>query len=298
MKAIEKVIISVLIVILIFQFVLNTNMSRINSQLSDRINSLQSTVMSMQGIVSSEVDNVMSRIQQENSVIKTVQWTTVNMENGTVTVKCDASFNNISKDFVPYILYRDKASGLWIKTHFEPVEGLNYTADVSLKPELAYEYQIFIDGETKYSGNIDAIPDYLYSYTGFRGMLQGHYDHREKYNKNYVSINLQMTSKVIVKELQIKEANVVLYSSGNPAGKVLMKHRVDNSRQDGKTIAAPDEAALAIAAGDPFYGDLSADIDIASYKKTIDRITVEVTYNDGYKVEKEVYPVSEESQRK
>jgi hypothetical protein len=297
MKTFEKIIISVLVVILIFQFVLNSNIKKTNNVLSDRINSLQSILMSMQGSVSAEVNNVMNRIQQESSVVKIVQWDTVKMENGMVTVKCGAGFNNISKDFVPYVLYRDKTSESWIKTRLEPVEGLNYSVDVSLKPDIAYEYQIFIDGETKYSGNIDTIPDYLYTYTGFRGMLQGSYDPQEKNRKNYLSINLQMTSKVLLKELQIKEAYVVLYSSGTQAGKVIMKPRVNNNGQGAKQDNSSDKAALAVAAGDPFYGDLSADIDIASYKKTIDRITVEVTYNDGYKAEQEVYPVNEESKR-
>ena len=293
MKIKDKIIIAALVVILIFQFVLNSNMKRLNNELTGRVDSLKSTVIMMQGNVSSEVNSIMNRIHEENSVIKSVEWDPVEMKDGLVTVECAACFNQITAESFPYLLYKSKISDKWYKIKLEHEEGLNYSAKIDLKPQESYSYQIFIDGETRYSGNTEEIASYIYKYTDFRGMILGGYDHRNDNTKTHITINMEPISKVTFKPLQIESAEVVLYNSGRMLGNVIMQSGDRITGNDAKPEYYVDNASVEVRS-ENMTGILSANLDMGSYKEAIDKITVKVTYNDGYIVEKEVYPKTEE----
>ncbi len=293
MRITEKIIIAALAVLLIFQLVLNHNLTRISNELSGRVNSLQNTVVMLQSNVTSEVSTIMNRIKEENSIIKSVQWETVKMNNGVVTVKCEAGFNQMSDGGVPYLLYKAGETGSWNKIGLEHVEGLIYSANIDLRPQESYTYQVFIDGETQYSGNTEGIEPYIYQYADFRGMILGDYDHRSDNSKTRRVVNLEPVSKAIFEPLQMQAAEVVLYSSGKKIDSVVMRKADNTSSSDAKPeyFSGSDSQ---IAMPEPFYGMLSAELNFGDYKEVIDRITIKATYNDGYTVEKEVYPKIEE----
>ena len=216
------------------------------------------------------------------------------MNGGMVTVRCEAGFNQISKDNIPYVLCKANGTDKWIKTRFENVEGLNYTASIVLRPQDSYTYQIFIDGETQYSGNTEEIATYLYKYTEFRGMLLGGYDHRNDNSRTHLSIQLEPMSMATFKSLQFQAGDVVLYSSGKELGTVNMQPIDRTSENDVKQEYASGNSSQVTVSEESMSGVFTATLDFGSYKEVVDRITVKVTYNDGYIVEKEIYPKIEE----
>ncbi len=288
MKIQEKILVILISVLLVMQIIQFNKINRLNNDLNARINEVKSTVYSIQSGVSSGIYSIRNVIETENALTKTVQWYGYNMQNGKVNTGCEVNFNKLEKDAAPYVVYRHRGSIQWTKKELIHNEGLNYTADLLLDPILDYEYQIFVSGEIQQGTNTQYIPKNVYGYSETYTEILGHYDHRQDNSKRRLTIQLHYSTGTL-DELQIKNAEILLFSGDEQLDTLEMGSIEDESNRAINEIAVKhyEYATEIVKSGRDI---LSSTIDFSKYNKNIDKIIINTTYNDGYNIQKQIYP--------
>lgn len=292
MRIFEKVTIGILAIIILIQIYQINRLNEISNNVSNKIGSLEHNIHSIQGSVSSSVHSIMNRIKEENATIKRVDWQAVGIENKEVILHCEVQLNQVEKTAVPYLLYRVKDTVEWEKEEFKANEGLNYITDIRLDPKKAYEYQIYVEGETKKSGEIQQIPSYLYRYAEFDIDILGHYDHREDNARRTFVIQLVTRSKQEFKPLRIEKASINLYHDEKLLDSVNMIKASEFRKTIEKGMDEKAQRAIKITEGvaEEIAVELMAQINVQDYKEPVNRIIAKITYYDGSIVERVVYP--------
>jgi hypothetical protein len=299
MKTAEKCILFGLVAVIVLQLIYGSRLLKENNDLKNRMGTIENRIMSIEGNVSSRVSSILNKIEEENSLIKRVDWQFMKMEEGNSTLKCQVSLNRLGKEAKPYLLYRVREDVSWLKENLELDEGLNYKADIMLDSSKDYEYQVFVDGDTQESGDIGSIPRHIYKYTEFKSGLFGDYNHTNDNSRTRMTVYLDAMSKTEAEALQIKSAFVKLCSGDNTVDTIAMVtaeefekiYFEDNKNSGaGRDSSAKVQEAVKEKVMEMAWGQLRAQIDFSSYESVIDKISVLAEYGDGHQDERIIYP--------
>ncbi|TFB21742.1 hypothetical protein E3U55_07885 [Filobacillus milosensis] len=281
MSNIHKIIIGILVgslaLNLIFFFVILDQVGE-----TKYYNNNQNVTQQIQGL-----QNDLHRLSnQVNDIHQSNQWVTYeqfepNPDSSTmeeIQVDFEWAFKELENNAEISFLYREEGEKQWNELSVDPLNGLNYSAQLKLKPFEHYEYQILSEGEVARSTDIKTVPSHLYSPEPLRIMEIGA-NGGAPGNVDYFSIQLVQSNSIFPFFKPEEITAKILRSNGEVVERKLSQGLMDNT--ENKKM----REELKVSKEQENYWNLEVDDieDIAS-------VNLRVEYANGVVHQGEVFP--------